>query len=62
MVHVFDPASSVVKKTDVEISGFRENFIIVASGVQAGDILAVAGVSFLEDNQKVKLLGEKGAM
>ncbi len=55
-VFVFDPTSSVVKKTEVKISGFRENFFIVASGVQAGDIIAVAGVSFLEDGQQVKLL------
>lgn len=58
-IFVFDPTSSTVKKTAIEVSGFRENFIIVASGVQAGDIIAVAGVSFLEDGQKVKLLDVK---
>ena len=58
-VFVFDPTNSVVKKTDIEVSGFRDNFIIVASGIQAGDIIAVAGVSFLEDGQRVKLLDVK---
>ena len=32
--------------------------IAVSEGVEAGDILAAAGVSFLRDGQNVKLLGE----
>ena len=55
-VFVFDPSSSAVQKKRVTISGFRDNAVIVASGVQAGDIVAIAGVSFLEDGQTVKLL------
>ena len=58
-VFIFDQASATVQKTLVKVSGFRDNNIIVASGVQAGDVVAVAGVSFLEDGQQVKLLEPK---
>jgi RND family efflux transporter MFP subunit len=55
-VYVFDQNTSTVKKTPVEASGIRDNDIVVTKGVKAGDIIAVAGVSFLEDGQKVKLM------
>lgn len=34
------------------------NYIAIAEGVGAGDILATAGVGILRDGQRVKLLGE----
>ena len=56
-VFVYDPDTSTVKKTSVSgRAGIRENNFIVTTGVKGGDIIAVAGVSFLEDNQKVKLM------
>jgi hypothetical protein len=36
--------------------GVRGDLIIVAEGISPGDIIAVAGTSFLRDGQKVKLL------
>ena len=58
-VFVFDPASSTVKKTAIEDGGIRDSNLIVSKGLKAGDIVAVAGVSFLRDGQKVRLMEEK---
>jgi RND family efflux transporter MFP subunit len=56
-VFVFDPETSSVKKTPVLTpAGLEDNNIAVKAGVKPGDIIAVAGVSFLEDGQKVKLM------
>lgn len=58
-VFIFEPASSTVRKMPVEgRGGVRDARVLVSSGVQAGDIVAVAGVSFLRDGQKVKLLAQ----
>jgi multidrug efflux system membrane fusion protein len=56
-VFVYDPASSKVDRTAVEIGGIRDNDVIVNAGLNVGDIIAVAGVSFLRDGQQVKLMG-----
>ena len=55
-VFVYDPATSTVKKTQIEGSSVRNNDAVIKGGVKAGDIIAVAGVSFLEDGQKVNLI------
>lgn len=55
-VYVFDEASSTVKKRQILIGGIRENQFIAIEGVSAGERVASAGVSFLRDGQKVKLL------
>ena len=39
--------------------GARDNMFIVASGLEAGDIIAAAGVSFLVDGQEVRRLAEQ---
>ena len=57
-VFVFDPTSSSVSQRDVMIAGVRENSVIVVSGLSAGERVASAGVSFLRDGQKVKLLAD----
>ncbi len=57
-VFVYDPDSATVKKTPIEIRGGHENRVAVYDGVSAGDIVAVAGVSFLTDGQKVRLLDQ----
>jgi multidrug efflux pump subunit AcrA (membrane-fusion protein) len=59
-VFIFDPESSTVKKTPVRSpAGIQDNYVAVKEGVKPGDIIAVAGVSFLEDGQKVKLMEGK---
>jgi len=40
----------------VMVGGVRDNRLIVTSGLAEGDIVASAGVSYLVDGQKVKLL------
>jgi RND family efflux transporter MFP subunit len=57
---VYDPASSTVKKTPVHASGTENNKAIVDEGLAEGDIVAVAGVSFLAEGMRVKLLKEDG--
>lgn len=53
---VFDQASSTVRKVPVQLAGAQDNQAVVSEGLSAGEIVAVAGVSFLSDGQKVKLM------
>ena len=55
-VFVYDSQTSTVKKTLIESGSVRGDNIVMTGGVKEGDIIAVAGVSFLEDGQKVKLM------
>ena len=55
-VFLYDGASSTVKKHNISVGGIRDNRLIVTGGLAAGDIVASAGVSYLVDGQKVKLL------
>ena len=54
-VFVYQPKSGTVKKVLVRGAGVQENMIAIV-GVKPGDIVAVAGVNFLADGQKVKLM------
>ena len=58
VVFKYDAASKTVARVEVTGTAGRDNFIAVTEGVEAGDILAAAGVSFLRDGQKVKILGQ----
>ena len=55
-VYVFDPISETVLEREIGIGGVRENAVIVIDGLQIGDLVASAGVSFLRDGMRVKLL------
>ena len=57
-VFVFDPKTDTVKKTEVRGSGVKDNRIFITQGISPGDVIAVAGVSFLRDGQKVKLMAQ----
>ena len=57
---VYDPGTSTVKKTPVRSRGTADKRVIIDEGLEAGDIIAVAGVSFLADGLEVKLLEENG--
>ena len=57
-VFIYDPETSSVKRTAIAGSGVRDNQVVVTEGLQGGDVIAVAGVSFLSDGQQVKLLSE----
>jgi len=53
---VYDPQTSTVKKTAVSSRGTQDKEAIVYEGLADGDIIAVAGVSFLADGMEVKLM------
>jgi RND family efflux transporter MFP subunit len=53
---IFDPKTQTVKKQLAKARGSNDNFAHVYEGVKAGDIVAAAGVTFLNDGQKVKLM------
>jgi len=54
----YDPASMTVRRTPIQGGeAVRGNLISVSEGLNTGDIIASAGVSFLRDGQRVKLLG-----
>ena len=57
-IFVYDAASSTVKRKTVRIrlGSSTDALIPVEEGVQAGDVVAVAGVTFLTDGQRVKLM------
>ncbi len=54
-VFVFDPATSKVRRTPIRARGATDNMVAISQGIKPGDVIAVAGVSFLTDGQKVKL-------
>ncbi len=53
---VYDPETFTVRKTPIRTLGAEQNMVIVSEGLSAGDVIAVAGVSFLADGMKVKLM------
>lgn len=55
-VFVYDPKTATVKKTQIQALGAEQNMLIVTGGLSTGDIIAAAGVSFLADGMKVKLM------
>ena len=55
-VFIYDETTQTVKRNLIKGRGVTDNLIHVHEGVKAGDILAAAGVSFLSDGQKVKLM------
>ena len=55
-VFLYDGATSTVKRHAITVGGVRDNNLVVTSGLNTGDIVASAGVSYLFDQQKVKLL------
>jgi len=55
-VFVYDPETSIVIKTPVQANNMEHKMAIVSQGLEEGDIIAVAGVSFLADGMEVKLI------
>jgi multidrug efflux pump subunit AcrA (membrane-fusion protein) len=55
-VFVYDQSSSTVRKRQITVGGVRDNKLVATAGVAPGDVVASAGVSYLVDGQKVKLL------
>lgn len=58
-VFVFDKATSTLKKTAVQVAAVRGNDVLIGSGLKAGELVVTAGVAFLHDGLKVKLLARR---
>lgn len=59
-VYVFDDATSTVKRRQIKMAGIRGNQFLVIEGLEAGEHVAVKGVTFLRDGMEVKLLDAEG--
>ena len=57
-VYIYDKQTSTVSKSLVTGVSLRGNNVMLGSGLKAGDIIVTAGVAFLNDQQKVKLMEE----
>ena len=57
-VYLFDEATSTVKRHTIKIFGVRQNQLLVAEGLAPGDHVASAGIPFLRDGMRVKLLAQ----
>lgn len=55
-IYVYQPEAGTVLKTPVKLRGLQGTQVEITDGVQPGDIIAIAGVHFLNDGQKVKLM------
>jgi membrane fusion protein, multidrug efflux system len=51
----FDPESSTVQLTPVVVSDIHETQVMVTGGLEDGDVIAAAGVEFLNDGEEVVL-------
>jgi RND family efflux transporter MFP subunit len=55
-VFIYDPVTESVKQSEVKTENIRNNTAFISSGLKSGEIIAIAGVAFLRDGQKVTLL------
>lgn len=58
-VFVFDSTTRTVKRRKAIMAGIRENKFVVIDGLEPGERVATAGVSFLREGMRVKLLDEE---
>ena len=56
----YDAATGTVRRTRVRVGNVAGNEVVVAEGLQAGDVVITAGAHQLKEGQKVKLLSEVG--
>jgi RND family efflux transporter MFP subunit len=57
-VWIVDPASETVAMRNIEVLRHDPARVLVAQGLETGDIVVTAGVQALRPGQKVRLLGE----
>lgn len=60
-VWLVDPASMTVKAQPVAVAGADGNAVVIASGLQPGQVVVTAGVHVLSPGQKVKYYAATGA-
>ncbi len=54
-VWILDMGSMQVKRSEVTTGSLQDNGIAVLTGLQAGDVIATAGVHYLKDDQVVRI-------
>ncbi len=59
VVFVVDPEIKSVRRTPVTVAGTTSDGVQVAGGLQAGDMVVIAGVQFLRDGMRIRLPGER---
>jgi RND family efflux transporter MFP subunit len=57
VAYVVDAVHAVVRKTSVAVDGVAEDGAQIAAGLRSGDMVVSAGVQFLRDGMRVRLLG-----
>lgn len=57
-IFIFDPKTQRVRKKTIQVVNILNNDLEVAGDIKQGDIVVIAGISFLSDGMKVKLLDE----
>lgn len=55
-VFVYNPTTQTVEQRQVQTENVLNNSVFISSGLTNGEIIAIAGVAFLRDGQKVTLL------
>jgi len=55
-VWIVDPKSATVSARTVDVRAFDADQVVVASGLNAGDVVVTAGIQVLRPGQKVRLL------
>ena len=60
-VFVYDPVSSTVRRTPVRSARLLASNTVAVTGLNAGDVIASAGVSFLFDGERVKMMEPSSA-
>jgi RND family efflux transporter MFP subunit len=56
-VWIVDPKTQTVSQRTIEVASHDANRVVVAGGLESGDIVVTAGVQALHPGQKVRLLG-----
>ncbi len=57
-VFVYNAKKKVVERRVVSVVNIRDNILIISGDVKEGDIIAIAGLSFLHDQMPVRLLND----
>lgn len=56
-VWIVDPADQSVSLRNVEVARFDPASVVISEGLDAGDIIVIAGIQALHPGQKVRILG-----
>jgi RND family efflux transporter MFP subunit len=59
-VWIYDTQSQIVTKRTVQKGSITDGGLVITEGLKQGDWIATAGVHFLTDGQKVRLLDQEG--